>query len=146
MLSFGESDHFCVSRGQRHSFIKIEAKASICSWDVCFCCCTHKCECRNERLFFKTFFVKKMFFCSEYDLVLFGLILKSEVTFFIFECAPCHFCTFSWLLGDFFLEIDCINLKNLKAELATIIHSSISVLVSFCYLPTGPLGTVRWGS
>ena len=40
-IVIGEIEHFCVPRGQRRFFIKIEAKASICSWEVCFCCCTH---------------------------------------------------------------------------------------------------------
>ena len=40
-IVIGEIKHFCVPRGQRRFFIKIEAKASICSWEVCFCCCTH---------------------------------------------------------------------------------------------------------
>ena len=40
-IVIGKIDHFCVPRGQRRFFIKIEAKASICSWEVCFCCCTH---------------------------------------------------------------------------------------------------------
>ena len=64
----------------------------------------------------------------------FGIILAKSWNlkwFFIFEWAPCRFCMPSWLFGVFFLEIDCINLKNLKAEQATTIHSSISVLVLF---------------
>ena len=40
-IVIGEIEHFCVPRGQRRFFIKIETKASICSWEVCFCCCTH---------------------------------------------------------------------------------------------------------
>ena len=67
-IVIGKIDHFCVPRGQWRFFIKIKAKASICSWEVCFCCC----ECRNEtKAFFKNFFAKKKFFCSKCDLVLF---------------------------------------------------------------------------
>ena len=40
-IVIGKIDHFCVPRGQWRFFIKIKAKASICSWEVCFCCCTH---------------------------------------------------------------------------------------------------------
>ena len=40
-IVIGKIDHFCVPRGQRRFFITIEANASICSWEVCFCCCTH---------------------------------------------------------------------------------------------------------
>ena len=47
------------------------------------------------------------------------------------------------IFATLYLYTCSINLKNLKAELATIIHSSISGLVSLCYLPTRPLGTVR---
>ena len=98
----------------------------------------------RQRPFLKTFCKENVFLLRMW----FGIILAKSWNlkwFFIFECAPCRFCMPSWLFGVF-LEIDCINLKNLKAELATIIHSSISGLVSLCYLPTRPLGTVRWGS
>ena len=99
----------------------------------------------RQRPFLKTFLQRKCFFCSECDLVLFwpnpeiwSDFLFSNARLVVSACpADCLV---------FFLEIDCINLKNLKAELATIIHSSISGLVSLCYLPTRPLGTVRWGS
>ena len=86
-----------------------------------------------------------MFFCSECDLVLFWPNPEIWSDFlFLNAHLVISGCPADCLV--FFLVIDCINLKNLKAELATIIHSSISGLVSLCYLPTRPLGTVRWGS
>ena len=96
----------------------------------------------RQRPFLKTFLQRKSFFAPNVIWYYFGQILKSEVIF-LFSNARLvvSACPADCLV--FFLEIDYINLKNLKAEQATIIHSSISVLVSFCYLPTGPLGTVR---
>ena len=99
----------------------------------------------RERLFFKTFLRRKCFFASNVIWYHFGQILKSEVIFY-FWMRALSFLDAQLTVWCFFLVIDCINLKNLKAELATIIHSSISGLVSLCYLPTRPLGTVRWGS
>ena len=99
----------------------------------------------RERLFFKTFLRRKCFFAPNVIWYHFGQILKSEVTFY-FWMRTLSFLDAQLTVWCFFLVIDCINLKNLKAELATIIHSSISGLVSLCYLPTRPLGTVRWGS
>ena len=99
----------------------------------------------RERLFFKTFLRRKCFFAPNVNWYHFGQILKSEVTFY-FWMRTLSFLDAQLTVWCFFLVIDCINLKNLKAELATIIYSSISGLVSLCYLPTRPLGTVRWGS
>ena len=83
-----------------------------------------------------------MFFCSECDLVSFWPNPEILSDFlFLNAHLVISGCPADCLV--FFLVIDCINLKNLKAELATIIHSSISGLVSLCYLPTRPLGTVR---
>ena len=99
----------------------------------------------RERLFFNTFLRRKCFFASNVIWYHFGQILKSEVIFlFLNARLVISGCPADCLV--LFLVIDCTNLKNLKAELATIIHSSISGLVSLCYLLTRPLGTVRWGS
>ena len=95
----------------------------------------------RQRPFLKTFLQRKCFFAPNVIWYYFGQILKSEVIFFLNARLVVSACPADCLV--FFLEIDCINLKNLKAEQAATIHSSISVLVSFCYLPTGPLGTVR---
>ena len=99
----------------------------------------------RQRPFLKTFLQRKSFFAPNVIWYYFGQILKSEVIFY-FRMRALSFLHAQLTVWCFFLEIDCINLKNLKAEQAATIHSSISVLVSFCYLPTGPLGTVRWGS